>query len=421
MTLNTKFLPTIGMKIRSSFNNARKSNVGFSSCEIMKRVYRNATLEKLNNKIEIKEGQIKDLKSNISTLEDDMQSKLNESSDFYTAAQGVLENTDDVEDKVQINKEIASAQNSFNKDMGKINKKIISEQKKLSRAEEGLSVFEQLRKEAEKQEIERQEAENQEAEKQEKTENVKEIKETDDLRKQQYDSEKAIFDIFHKNIDSDDQSENLNDAESSVEVTNNSVEKKEDNMENLQIDPIENLKNAFNNFISQISKERKEYKKENTKLKETNDSLNKQIEDATQISQEIGQEAANKVNEANNIIRSEKAKIQNLMEQVKNLKVENNTLKTEKDNLTQENATLKSDKENLAQENEQLKNENTEIKAENKSLSEEISSMKEKQDRMSEELSTIRTQFTSMTNIINQFSSGTSEPEMEGHSPYVKQ
>ena len=399
MTLNTKFLPTIGMKIRSSFNNARKSNVGFSSCEIMKRVYRNATLEKLNNKIEIKEGQIKDLKSNISNLEDDMQSKLNESSDFYTAAQGVLENTDDVEDKVQINKEIASAQNSFNKDMGRINKKIISEQKKLSRAEEGLSVFEQLREEAEKQEIERQEAENQEAEKQEKTENVKEIKETDDLRKQQYDSEKAIFDIF--------QSENLNDVESSVEVTNNSVEKKEDNMENLQTDPIENLKNAFNNFISQISKEREEYKKENTKLKETNDSLNKQIEDATQISQEIGQEAANKVNEANNIIRSEKAKIQNLMEQVKNLKVENNTLKTEKDNLTQEN--------------EQLKNENTEIKAENKSLSEEISSMKEKQDKMSEELSTIRTQFTSMTNIINQFSSGTSQPEMEGHSTYVKQ
>ena len=129
MTLNTKFLPTIGMKIRSSFNNARKSNVGFSSCEIMKRVYRNATLEKLNNKIEIKEGQIKDLKSNISNLEDDMQSKLNESSDFYTTAQGVLENTDDVEDKVQINKEIASAQNSFNKDMGRINKKIISEQK----------------------------------------------------------------------------------------------------------------------------------------------------------------------------------------------------------------------------------------------------------------------------------------------------
>ena len=256
MTLNTKFLPTIGMKIRSSFNNARKSNVGFSSCEIMKRVYRNATLEKLNNKIEIKEGQIKDLKSNISNLEDDMQSKLNESSDFYTAAQGVLENTDDVEDKVQINKEIASAQNSFNKDMGRINKKIISEQKKLSRAEEGLSVFEQLREEAEKQEIERQEAENQEAEKQEKAENVKEIKETDDLRKQQYDSEKAIFDIFHKNIDSDDQSENLNDVESSVEVTNNSVEKKEDNMENLQTDPIENLKNAFNNFISQISKER---------------------------------------------------------------------------------------------------------------------------------------------------------------------
>ena len=39
---------------------------------------------------------------------------------------------------------------------------------------------------------------------------------------------------------------------------------------------------------------------------------------------------------------------------------------------------------------------------------------------MSEELSTIRTQFTSMTNIINQFSSGTSQPEMEGHSPYVK-
>ena len=69
----------------------------------------------------------------------------------------------------------------------------------------------------------------------------------------------------------------------------------------------------------------------------------------------------------------------------------------------------------------QLKNENTEIKAENKSLSEEISSMKEKQDRMSEELSTIRTQFTSMTNIINQFSSGTSQPEMEGHSTYVKQ
>ena len=418
MTLNTKFLPTIGMKIRSSFNNARKSNVGFSSCEIMKRVYRNATLEKLNNKIEIKEGQIKDLKSNISTLEDDMQSKLNESSDFYTAAQGVLENTDDVEDKVQINKEIASAQNSFNKDMGRINKKIISEQKKLSRAEEGLSVFEQLREEAEKQEIERQEAENQEAEKQEaekqeKTENVKEIKETDDLRKQQYDSEKAIFDIFHKNIDSDDQSENLNDVESSVEVTNNIVEKKEDNMENLQTDPIENLKNAFNNFISQISKEREEYKKENTKLKETNDSLNKQIEDATQISQEIGQEAANKVNEANNIIRSEKAKIQNLMEQVKNLKVENNTLKTEKDNLTQENTTLKADKE-------RLEKENTEIKAENKSLSEEISSMKEKQDRMSEELSTIRTQFTSMTNIINQFSSGTSQPEMEGHSPYVK-
>lgn len=98
--------------------------------------------------------------------------------------------------------------------------------KKLSRAEEGLSVFEQLRKEAEKQEIERQKAENQEAEKQEKTENVKEIKETDDLRKQQYDSEKAIFDIFHKNIDSDDQSENLNDVESSVEVTNNSVEKR---------------------------------------------------------------------------------------------------------------------------------------------------------------------------------------------------
>ena len=58
---------------------------------------------------------------------------------------------------------------------------------------------------------------------------------------------------------------------------------------------------------------------------------------------------------------------------------------------------------------EQLKNENTEIKAENKSLSEEISSMKEKQDRMSEELNTIRTQFTSMTNIINQFSSGTSQ------------
>ena len=69
---------------------------------------------------------------------------------------------------------------------------------------------------------------------------------------------------------------------------------------------------------------------------------------------------------------------------------------------------------------ERLEKENTEIKAENKSLSEEISSMKEKQDRMSEELSTIRTQFTSMTNIINQFSSGTSQPEMEGHSPYVK-
>ena len=51
----------------------------------------------------------------------------------------------------------------------RINKKIISEQKKLSRAEEGLSVFEQLREEAEKQE---------------KAENVKEIKETDDLRKQ---------------------------------------------------------------------------------------------------------------------------------------------------------------------------------------------------------------------------------------------
>lgn len=414
MTLNTKFLPTIGMKIRSSFNNARKSNVGFSSCEIMKRVYRNATLEKLNNKIEIKEGQIKDLKSNISTLEDDMQSKLNESSDFYTTAQGVLENTDDVEDKVQINKEIASAQNSFNKDMGRINKKIISEQKKLSRAEEGLSVFEQLREEAEKKELERQ-----------KEEEIQKAKEQEELEKQQYNGDKTIFDLSYESIQKNNQNKTLSNVieEPSIELSSENLkneEKKEDNMENTQTDPIENLKNAFNNFITQISKEREEYKKENIKLKETNDSLNKQIEDATQISQEIGQEAANKVNEANNIIRSEKAKIQNLMEQVKNLKVENNTLKTEKDNLTQENATLKSDKENLAQENEQLKNENTEIKAENKSLSEEISSMKEKQDRMSEELSTIRTQFTSMTNIINQFSSGTSQPEMEGHSPYVK-
>lgn len=408
MTLNTKFLPTIGMKIRSSFNNARKSNVGFSSCEIMKRVYRNATLEKLNNKIEIKEGQIKDLKSNISTLEDDMQSKLNESSDFYTTAQGVLENTDDVEDKVQINKEIASAQNSFNKDMGRINKKIISEQKKLSRAEEGLSVFEQLREETEKKELERQ-----------KEEEIQKAKEQEKLEKQQYNGDKTIFDLSYESIQKNNQNKTLSNVieEPSIELSSENLkneEKKEDNMENTQTDPIENLKNAFNNFITQISKEREEYKKENTKLKETNDSLNKQIEDATQISQEIGQEAANKVNEANNIIRSEKAKIQNLMEQVKNLKVENNTLKTEKDNLTQENTTLKADKE-------RLEKENTEIKAENKSLSEEISSMKEKQDRMSEELSTIRTQFTSMTNIINQFSSGTSQPEMEGHSTYVKQ
>ncbi len=408
MTLNTKFLPTIGMKIRSSFNNARKSNVGFSSCEIMKRVYRNATLEKLNNKIEIKEGQIKDLKSNISTLEDDMQSKLNESSDFYTTAQGVLENTDDVEDKVQINKEIASAQNSFNKDMGRINKKIISEQKKLSRAEEGLSVFEQLREETEKKELERQ-----------KEEEIQKAKEQEELEKQQYNGDKTIFDLSYESIQKNNQNKTLSNVieEPSIELSSENLkneEKKEDNMENTQTDPIENLKNAFNNFITQISKEREEYKKENTKLKETNDSLNKQIEDATQISQEIGQEAANKVNEANNIIRSEKAKIQNLMEQVKNLKVENNTLKTEKDNLTQENTTLKADKE-------RLEKENTEIKAENKSLSEEISSMKEKQDRMSEELSTIRTQFTSMTNIINQFSSGTSQPEMEGHSTYVKQ
>ena len=408
MTLNTKFLPTIGMKIRSSFNNARKSNVGFSSCEIMKRVYRNATLEKLNNKIEIKEGQIKGLKSNISTLEDDMQSKLNESSDFYTTAQGVLENTDDVEDKVQINKEIASAQNSFNKDMGRINKKIISEQKKLSRAEEGLSVFEQLREETEKKELERQ-----------KEEEIQKAKEQEELEKQQYNGDKTIFDLSYESIQKNNQNKTLSNVieEPSIELSSENLkneEKKEDNMENTQTDPIENLKNAFNNFITQISKEREEYKKENTKLKETNDSLNKQIEDATQISQEIGQEAANKVNEANNIIRSEKAKIQNLMEQVKNLKVENNTLKTEKDNLTQENTTLKADKE-------RLEKENTEIKAENKSLSEEISSMKEKQDRMSEELSTIRTQFTSMTNIINQFSSGTSQPEMEGHSTYVKQ
>ena len=144
MTLNTKFLPTIGMKIRSSFNNARKSNVGFSSCEIMKRVYRNATLEQLTTKIEAKEGQIEDLKNNISNLEDDMQSKLNESSEFYTVSQGVLENTSNMEDKVKLNKEIATTQNAFSKDMGKIGRKINSEQKKLSRAEESLSIFEQL-------------------------------------------------------------------------------------------------------------------------------------------------------------------------------------------------------------------------------------------------------------------------------------
>ena len=408
MTLNTKFLPTIGMKIRSSFNNARKSNVGFSSCEIMKRVYRNATLEKLNNKIEIKEGQIKDLKSNISTLEDDMQSKLNESSDFYTTAQGVLENTDDVEDKVQINKEIASAQNSFNKDMGRINKKIISEQKKLSRAEEGLSVFEQLREEAEKRELEIQ-----------KEEEIQKAKEQEELEKQQYNGDKTIFDLSYESIQKNNQNKTLSNVieEPSIELSSETLEneeKKEDNMENTQTDPIENLKNAFNNFITQISKEREEYRKENKELKEANDSLNKQIDEAKQLSQEIGVEATNKVNKANNIIRSEKAKIKDLMEQVKGLKEENNALKTEKDNLTQENTTLKADKE-------RLEKENTEIKAENKSLSEEISSMKEKQDRMSEELSTIRTQFTSMTNIINQFSSGTSEPEMEGHSPYVKQ
>lgn len=403
MTLNTKFLPTIGMKIRSSFNNARKSNVGFSSCEIMKKVYRNATLEKLNNKIEIKEGQIKDLKSNISTLEDDMQSKLNESSDFYTTAQGVLENTDDVEDKVQINKEIASAQNSFNKDMGRINKKIISEQKKLSKAEEGLSIFEQLREEAEKRELEIQ-----------KEEEIQKAKEQEELEKQQYNGDKTIKDKENNN-----QNNTLSNVieEPSIELSSENLkneEKKEDNMENKQTDPIENLKNAFNNFITQISKEREEYRKENKELKESNDSLNKQIDEAKQLSQEIGVEATEKVNQANNIIRNEKAKIKDLIEQVKSLKEENNTLKTEKDNLTQENTTLKADKE-------RLEKENTEIKAENKSLSEEISSMKEKQDRMSEELNTIRTQFTSMTNIINQFSSGANQPEMEGHAPYVKQ
>ena len=333
MTLNTKFLPTIGMKIRSSFNNARKSNVGFSSCEIMKKVYRNATLEKLNNKIEIKEGQIKDLKSNISTLEDDMQSKLNESSEFYTTAQGVLENTDDVEDKVQINKEIASAQNSFNKDMGRINKKIISEQKKLSRAEEGLSVFEQLREEAEKRKLETQ-----------KEEEIQKAKEQEELEKQQYNGDKAIKDIENNN-----QNNTLSNVveEPSIELSSETLkneEKKEDNMKNTQTDPIENLKNAFNNFITQISKEREEYRKENKELKETNDSLNKQIDEAKQLSQEIGAEATEKVNQANNIIRNEKAKIKDLIEQVKSLKEENNTLKTEKDNLTQENTTLKADK-----------------------------------------------------------------------------
>ena len=277
MTLNTKFLPTIGMKIRSSFNNARKSNVGFSSCEIMKRVYRNATLEQLTTKIEAKEGQIEDLKNNISNLEDDMQSKLNESSEFYTVSQGVLENTSDMEDKVKLNKEIATTQNAFSKDMGKIGRKINSEQKKLSRAEESLSIFEQLKEEAEKQEIERQkEEENQRLSfeisnnEEKQNDNQKEDKRlnfemlTNEMNFNEKSNSENLKEDSKLNFEilkNENQNDNYVTAESNIELPNinlENVEKKEDNMENKQTDPIENLKSAFDNFISQISKEREE-------------------------------------------------------------------------------------------------------------------------------------------------------------------
>lgn len=371
-------------KIFSSFNNARKSNVGIGSSEIMKKAYRRYSMDKLSSKIESKNTKISELQTSISDLTEERQNKIDESLLVSNSMTQKMNQADSIEEKQRINQELIDKNAKINRGISDISRKIRMDEKDLQKAKKELSALEEVREE-------------------------KSIQSIRSIANQPlYDSNPDLDEELQEILNQD-----MNHQGSDLENQSQSDKPATDHQDEVsQEDPLVALTNAFHTFIEQITQERETYKIELDMSKRQVEEFKDQADEATKISQEIEKEAQMKIQQANATIRSEKQEIGKLREQVNGLKKENGELRQENSQLTEDNNRLHAENNNL--------------KKEKDSLASEVESLKNKTDELTDELKKVQTQFSSIKQVITSFSAGMNEAtnqdaigSVESHSPYV--
>lgn len=290
--MNYNLVPIKNKGIHSSFNNARKSNVGINSCGIMQRAYQKA-IEKLNTKIDSISSRVDDLRSSNEILQSDVTKNLQEGTQIH-------QDLEQIEDPVVQQSKVEESEKNeqeliaLGTTISKNNKMIQKEEKKISRFEKWKSSLEN-----------------------------KLVSPMDPVDGGVHSSMNAP-----QIVEEETPEYEIGDIPS-ISAVDPTIQ---------AVDPMAHIKEAFNSFLDQITVENESFKKENKELKEENKSLKEEneglIDDLSEMN-EYQQTVVKKVNEANEAIRKENQQALRLSQQIQQQNQEIARLKKENEEINQ--------------------------------------------------------------------------------------